>query len=107
MIRERFELVFEHYQSDIDKFDTLPRPRKYTDLLSGQLLTETIPDELKALCELGAKYQFKGSVGLGNFAEIPHVCLFDTEITDSAQEGYYIVFLFDRGMIPLNPSCYH
>jgi len=95
MLREKFEEVFEHYQSDREKFETLPPPRTLADLRSAQILTRILPDEFQMACGLGAHYRFEGSVGKGNIAEIPHLCLFDTDITTTAQEGHYIVYLFD------------
>lgn len=44
------------------------------------------------------KYKVSGSVGLGRWAEIPWISIFDKKITTSAQVGYYIVFLFKSDM---------
>lgn len=41
-----------------------------------------------------SKFKIQGSIGQGNPAEIPWMCVFDKEITTSAQEGFYIVYLF-------------
>lgn len=40
------------------------------------------------------KYNIVASCGKGRWAEIPWLAIFDTSITDSATNGYYIVFLF-------------
>lgn len=37
-----------------------------------------------------------GSVGQGNWATIPWLCIFDTSVTTSAQEGVYIVYLLSK-----------
>ncbi|CAF30315.1 MrcB family domain-containing protein [Methanococcus maripaludis] len=44
------------------------------------------------------KYKIKASVGQGNWAEIPWICIFDKEVTETAQKGYYIVYLFKNDM---------
>ncbi|WP_162055984.1 MrcB family domain-containing protein [Pontibacter pamirensis] len=44
------------------------------------------------------KYKVEGSVGKGNISEIPWICLFDREITESAEVGYYIVYLVRADM---------
>lgn len=64
----------------------------------ANLLSKTLPEELKRLGNLEFRYLVKGSAGKGNFAEIPWLSIFDKEITDSAEKGYYIVFLFDAQM---------
>jgi len=48
--------------------------------------------------ELSGRYKSDGSVGQGNWAEIPWVAVFDEKISTSAQYGYYIVFLFSADM---------
>lgn len=40
------------------------------------------------------KYKIKASVGNGQWAAVPWLSIFDKEITESAQRGYYIVYLF-------------
>ena len=41
---------------------------------------------------------FKGSAGQGNWAVGPWVAIFDARVTDSAQNGYYPVYLFREDM---------
>lgn len=43
-------------------------------------------------------YKVAASPGIGNWAEIPWIAVFDREITETAQEGYYIVYLFRKDM---------
>lgn len=43
-------------------------------------------------------YILKGSTGQGNWATIPWIALFDKEITQGAQQGHYIVYLFKSDM---------
>ena len=41
-------------------------------------------------------YLITGSVGQGNWATIPWVCIFDRSITESASKGIYIVYLLEK-----------
>lgn len=61
-------------------------------------ITRGVPRLLREISYLKDWYEVKGSVGQGNIAEIPHICIFDRDITLSAERGYYIVFLFDSTM---------
>ncbi|BEV72979.1 DUF3578 domain-containing protein [Paludibacterium sp. THUN1379] len=47
-------------------------------------------------------FTVKGSIGSGNMPRVPWVGVFRTAITDSAENGYYIVLLFSEDM----QSCY-
>ena len=42
------------------------------------------------------KYLITGSVGQGNWAMIPWICIFDRSITTSATKGEYIVYLLSK-----------
>ncbi len=42
------------------------------------------------------KYLVTGSVGQGNWATIPWICIFDKSITTSATRGVYIVYLLSK-----------
>lgn len=61
---------------------------------SGELYRNTIPEELRSIIgESATQYKIEGSVGRGNFAEIPWICIFDRKITESASKGVYLVQL--------------
>ena len=50
---------------------------------------------------LPARYQpflVHGSPGVGNWAEIPWIAVFDPAITESATRGYYVVYLFSADL---------
>lgn len=47
-------------------------------------------------------YKVKGSIGNGNIARVPWVGLFRKDITENAENGFYIVLLFAEDM----SSCY-
>ena len=44
------------------------------------------------------RYMLHGSAGQGNWAKVPWLGIFDKEITTTAQEGYYVVYLFSKDM---------
>ncbi len=44
------------------------------------------------------KYKVEGSPGKGNWAEVPWLCVFDKDITQTATRGFYIVYLFNADM---------
>jgi 5-methylcytosine-specific restriction enzyme A len=59
----------------------------------GRLLVREIPDALApAVAEPG--YKLQGSPGRGRWAETVWVSVFDRLVTTSAQNGYYLVYLF-------------
>lgn len=45
-----------------------------------------------------AMYLVEGSVGQGNWTDTPWISLFDKDITNTAQKGFYIVYLFRKDM---------
>lgn len=63
------------------------------------LLTKDITMSLSELANINPKkYLVTGSAGKGNFAEIPWVAVFDRDITETATEGIYVVYLFAHDM---------
>ena len=79
--------------------------------LAGKAKVIGTPDQTALLSEipqqiqlyLAAKgrahlYKIKGSIGLGNIARVPWVGIFRTGVTESAENGYYIVLLFSEDM---------
>ncbi|MBR3721590.1 MAG: DUF3578 domain-containing protein, partial [Selenomonadaceae bacterium] len=54
-------------------------------------------------------YLVTGSVGQGNWAMVPWVCVFDRRITTSAKKGVYIVYLLEKNgkslYLTLNQGC--
>ncbi|KAF1301026.1 MrcB family domain-containing protein [Candidatus Enterococcus willemsii] len=47
------------------------------------------------------KYVIKGSVGQGQWAEIPWICIFDKTISTQTTKGIYIAILFKADMTGL------
>lgn len=66
---------------------------EFTGAPVGKLVKNQMVDELKNI-EQVKDFKLKGSIGNGNFAEVPWVAIMDENITNSTTEGIYIVFLF-------------
>lgn len=58
----------------------------------ARLLMHGLPELLSVSVE-GSSYIVVGSPGRGNWAETPSVAIFDPLVTDSAQRGFYVVYL--------------
>lgn len=59
----------------------------------GTLVRSDIVETLSAKSIDPQKYKVQGSVGQGNWAKIPWICIFNISIADSAQKGVHIVYL--------------
>lgn len=76
----------------------------------GTLVRLTIPQVIFRTNIINENdYLIKGSVGQGNWATIPWICIFDKKITTTAQEGIYIVYLLSKDgkslYLTLNQGC--
>ncbi len=69
---------------------------KYRATPNSRILTQEIPGLVVDSTTLGDGYKVYGSVGTGNWVEIPWFAILDKEITSSTTKGYYVVFLFDK-----------
>jgi 5-methylcytosine-specific restriction enzyme A len=67
-------------------------------------LREDAPKALTPLLAEPQRYKVEGSPGQGNWAKVPWISVFDILITESAQSGYYPVYLFraDRAGVYLS-----
>lgn len=60
----------------------------------AELLRNDAPAAVQdALGAVAGAYKVVGSPGKGNWASVPWISVFDTDITDSATRGYYVVYL--------------
>ncbi len=73
------------------------KQQPFADNAFGVFVREDIP---VALYETGLvdqqKYLIKASVGAGNWAVVPWICVFDRSITTTATKGVYIVYLLSK-----------
>lgn len=64
----------------------------------GTLFRQTIPEKIRALPFMEDQYKIQGSIGQGNWANIPWIAIMDRRITETTQHGEYIVYLFSEDM---------
>lgn len=64
----------------------------------GIFVRQTIPNEIRKLPFIHNGYKVQGSVGMGNWANIPWIAIMDKRITNTTQQGEYIVYLFAEDM---------
>ncbi|MCP9380463.1 DUF3578 domain-containing protein, partial [Lacticaseibacillus paracasei] len=94
-LKELIKYVFEHYP--IRKPTGFnERQGKGDPLVSiiKKCLTQIENSELV----LGERYSAKGSAGMGEWATIPWIGLFDHEISMSAKKGFDLVYLFSADL---------
>lgn len=66
-----------------------------------KLIVNEIPNLLMGWLEKDPMYMCTGSDGQGNLLQAPWFAVFNRNITESAQRGYYVVFLFSEDMSTL------
>lgn len=73
-----------------------------------KLIRHEIRDKLKDMIS-DSSLEVKGSCGAGGWTNYPWVAIYNTNITNSIQEGVYIVYLFSEDMqnlyLTLNQGC--
>ena len=63
------------------------------------LVTRQFPDALKEIITNKRPYKLTGSTGQGNVTPAPWIAIFDKAITDTAQRGYYVVYLYSCDLL--------
>lgn len=75
------------------------KERKFQDNpLANKIRNEYLMPFSKLLAGYGNRYVLKGSSGQGIWADCPWIAIFDSIKTTSAQDGYYLVYLFNKKM---------
>lgn len=65
----------------------------------GKIITKKLPLVIEQKANINLRnYSINGSIGKGQFAEIPWVSIFRKSITETATQGIYIVYLFTADM---------
>jgi len=59
----------------------------------AEFIRSDFPQAINSVIGSNVRYIVKGSAGQGNWARIPWAAVFDRFITESAQQGYYVVYL--------------
>jgi 5-methylcytosine-specific restriction protein A len=78
-------------------------PNIFTNHPLGKIVRNTLPIEISDFIN-NERYKVTGSIGAGNWAAVPWIGIFDKLITDSAQRGYYVVYLFNEDCSGLHLS---
>lgn len=85
-LRESLEFILSEY------------PQAMSEAFKGHYLASFIRSEVRAtvasLLGTNERYEVDASAGKGTWAKAPWIAIFDTLITDTAQSGYYPVYLF-------------
>ena len=72
----------------------------------AEFVRQDVPAAIEEVIPSGGRYVVSGSAGQGNWARVPWVAIFDRLITETAQDGYYVVYLvredFDGVYLSLN-----
>ena len=87
---EIIKRISKEYQNS---YNIEPKKGHYLHDLATKDLVSVLKDKLE-LDE--KKYKIKGSIGIGRWAEIPWIGIFDKSITTSAKKGIYVVLLFKK-----------
>lgn len=66
--------------------------KSYNEIVYG------LPRIIREKASISELFYINGTMGKGLISEIPMVCVFDKEITKSAQVGFYIVYLFQADL---------
>ncbi|NIK75043.1 MoxR-like ATPase [Paenibacillus castaneae] len=64
----------------------------------GRLFRQSLPEYLRELPFMNGDYKVQGSIGQGNWANIPWLAILDKRLTTTTQQGEYIVYLFAEDM---------
>ncbi|TGB03512.1 McrB family protein [Halobacillus salinus] len=64
----------------------------------GIYVRSQFPSALESLDFIDERYQVKGSVGRGDWAQVPWIAILHSQITTSTQRGYYLVYVFSDDM---------
>jgi 5-methylcytosine-specific restriction protein A len=59
----------------------------------AEFVRKDVPDAIRAVIGDNDRYLVHGSPGQGNWAAVPWAAIFDRLVTDTAQDGYYLVYL--------------
>jgi hypothetical protein len=62
------------------------------------LIHTALPQVLEAWTPNSSRYLIRASDGMGNLLRTPWVATMNREVTESAQEGYYLVYLFSADL---------
>ena len=59
----------------------------------AEFIRGDVPEAIEAVIGGNHRYIVQGSAGQGNWARVPWAAVFDRFVTETAQDGYYVVYL--------------
>ena len=59
----------------------------------AEFIRRVVPEAIEQVIGDDHRYLVRGSAGQGNWARVPWAAIFDRLVTDTAQDGYYVVYL--------------
>jgi len=79
-------LIFDEYpKATLEEFAGNP---------IAEFIRKDLPETIQSVIGTNDRYLVQGSAGQGNWARVPWGAIFDRLVTDTAQDGYYLVYLF-------------
>ena len=90
MLRESIDRILREYKTC--------KTESLTGHPLARLLTKELSEHISKVIGSPARYKVEGGAGKGNWASCPWISVFDISITESAQFGYYPVYLFREDM---------
>ncbi|MBF4475942.1 MrcB family domain-containing protein [Methanobacterium formicicum] len=88
MLKQFMEKIFNDYQS--------AKKEKYVDNKLAKLIKKDFPNNLKDLTKDIGDYKIIGYSGEGKWAESPYIAIFNSEISEGLESGYYILYIFSE-----------
>lgn len=90
------ELLFEFVNRFLNEYSTV-KNEIFASHAFGNFIRQTVPENVyKTNLVDKDKYLITGSVGQGNWAMVPWLCVFNKSITTTATEGVYVVYLLSK-----------
>jgi 5-methylcytosine-specific restriction protein A len=66
---------------------------KFAGSAVAEFVRKDVPEVIRAVIGPSDRYVVYGSAGQGNWARVPWAAVYDRLVTDTAQDGYYLVYL--------------
>lgn len=90
MIKEAFDRIFKEYPK--------ARTQRFINHPLANFIRTEVPRLFAEALPGDSDLKWEASPGKGNWADAPWIAAFDPLITESAQRGFYPVYLFSRSM---------
>src|SRR4051812_44391594 len=65
----------------------------FSNNVLANFIRNEVPDTIRSVIGNNERYLVQGSAGKGRWASVPWAAIFDRFVTETAQKGYYIVYL--------------